>query len=510
MPTALISVWDKTGVTQLAQRLAGSGFEILSTGGTARGLRDAGVTVREVSDLTGFPEILDGRVKTLHPAVHAGLLARRDLPDHLAMLEQHGLGTIDVLVSNLYPFAEVVARPGVNDDDAIEHIDIGGPAMVRAAAKNHLGVVVLVDPADYDPVLDAIERGGLQAVSAAERRRLAARAFGHVATYDSLVASYLREPDVFPSELALGGRLLHTTRYGENPHQRGAIYQALTPGPERGVATWHVHAGREMSYNNYLDASAAWLCAQDFDDPTVVIVKHTLPCGIGSSDDLVDAYQRALSGDPVSAFGGILACNRALDARVVEAIGKQRFDVMLAPGYAPGVAEQLLKRKNLRVISVGNGNDPGGWDVRSVAGGYLVQERDRAEVRPEDWVCKTQRAPTADELGALAFAWRAVRHVKSNAIVLAQPGVVTGVGAGQPNRVESVRIAVKLAGERARGSVLASDAFFPFPDGIEAAAAAGVSAIAQPGGSVRDDDCIAAADTAGMAMVFTGLRHFRH
>jgi phosphoribosylaminoimidazolecarboxamide formyltransferase/IMP cyclohydrolase len=265
-----------------------------------------------------------------------------------------------------------------------------------------------------------------------------------------------------------------------------------------------------MSYNNYLDASAAWLCAHDFAAPTVVIVKHTLPCGIGSSADLVDAYQRALSGDPVSAFGGILACNRELDARVVEAIGKQRFDVMLAPSYAPGVVEQLLKRRHLRVITVGNPADPGGWDVRSVAGGYLVQERDRADVRPAEWICKTRRTPTEEELDALAFAWRAVRHVKSNAIVLAQPGVVTGVGAGQPNRVESVRIAVKLAGERARDSVLASDAFFPFPDGIEAAAVAGVSAIAQPGGSVRDDACIAAADAAGMAMVFTGSRHFRH
>jgi phosphoribosylaminoimidazolecarboxamide formyltransferase/IMP cyclohydrolase len=510
MPTALISVWNKTGVEALARRLVACGFDILSTGGTARGLAAAGLPVREVSDLTGFPEILDGRVKTLHPAVHAGLLARRDLPQHLATLREHGLPTIDLLVSNLYPFADVMTQPGVSDEHAIEHIDIGGPAMVRAAAKNHLGVLVLVDPGDYAPTLDALERGGLTAVTPQARRRLAAKAFGHVAAYDSLVASYLRDTDEFPTELALGARLLQTTRYGENPHQRGAVYQALTPGVPSGVATWHVHDAREMSYNNYLDASAAWSCVQDFAQPTIVIVKHTLPCGIGSSDDLVDAYQRALSGDPVSAFGGILACNRELELAVVDAFGKQRFDVLLASSFAPGAVERLLKRKHLRVITVGNPVEPGGWDVRSVAGGYLVQERDRADVRPADWMCKTRRAPTAAELDALAFAWRAVRHVKSNAIVLAQPGVVTGVGAGQPNRVESVRIAVKLAGVRARGSVLASDAFFPFADGIEAAAAAGVTAIAQPGGSVRDDECIAAADAAEIAMLFTGLRHFRH
>ena len=513
MPTALISVWDKTGVAECAARLERAGFALLSTGGTARVLADVGASVREVSDLTGFPEILDGRVKTLHPAVHAGLLARRDDAEHMATLRRHDLAPIDVLVSNLYPFAKVVAGANVNDAEAIEHIDIGGPAMVRAAAKNHLGVVVLVDPADYPSTLDAIERDGLSGVSGADRRRLAAKAFGHVAAYDSLVAAYLRgdsDTHDFPTELALGGRLLHTTRYGENPHQRGALYAALAPGAPAGVATWQVHAGREMSYNNYLDASAAWNCANDFPQPTIVIVKHTLPCGIGSSDDLVEAYERALSGDPVSAFGGILACNRRLDEPVVASFGKQRFDIVIAPAYAEGALERLLARKNLRVISVGNPSDVGGWDLRSVPGGYLAQERDRAQPQPETWVTRTRRAPSADERDALVFAWRAVKHVKSNAIVLARPGVVVGVGAGQPNRVESVRIATRVAGERARGSVLASDAFFPFPDGIEAAAAAGVTAIAQPGGSVRDDDCVAAADAAGVAMVFTGVRHFRH
>jgi phosphoribosylaminoimidazolecarboxamide formyltransferase/IMP cyclohydrolase len=510
MARALISVWDKTGVVESAARLAGAGIEIVSTGGTARAISAAGIPVTEVSSLTGFPEILDGRVKTLHPAIHAGLLARRDAPEHLATLERHDLGTIDVLIANLYPFAEVVARPDADDENAVEHIDIGGPAMVRAAAKNHLGVVVLVDPGDYERVLTAIEQLGLAGVTPALRRELAAKAFAHVATYDSLVASYLRGDGDFPAELALGARLLHTTRYGENPHQRGAVYQALSPGPASGVATWNVYAGREMSYNNYLDGSAAWSCVIDFDEPTVVIVKHTLPCGIGSSDDIVEAYTRALSGDPVSAFGGIVACNRTIDERFVEAIGRQRFDVVIAPGFSEAALEHLLKRRSLRVIGVGNPNRVPTWDVRSISGGYLVQEPDVISPRPDTWECATRRSPTADERAALLYAWRAVRHVKSNAIVLARPGVVVGVGAGQPNRVESVRIAVRVAGERAAGSCLASDAFFPFPDGIETAAAAGVTAIVQPGGSVRDDECIAAADAAGMAMLFTGQRHFRH
>jgi phosphoribosylaminoimidazolecarboxamide formyltransferase/IMP cyclohydrolase len=510
MPTALISVWDKTGVADLGKRLTAAGFEILSTGGTATALRDAGIPIIDVSDVTGFPEILDGRVKTLHPAVHAGLLARRDRPAHLDTLRRHGVRPIDVLVSNLYPFAAVVQSPGVGDDDAIEHIDIGGPAMVRAGAKNHQGVVVLVDPADYDDVLTIVEREGVQAVPAEIRRRLAAKAFGHVAAYDSLVARYLHEDDTFPTQLAIGGRLLHTTRYGENPHQRGAVYAVPAPGEPAGVATWHVHDGREMSYNNYLDASAAWGCAQDFVAPTVVIVKHTLPCGVGSSDDLVTAYQRALSGDPVSAFGGIMACNRPVSAAVIDAIGRHRFDVMIAPGYEAGVAERLLQRRNLRLITVGNPAAPSGWDVRSIPGGLLVQEPDRAPVDPAAWRCVTRAQPTNDQFETLVFAWKAVKWVKSNAIVLAQPDVVVGVGAGQPNRVESVRIAVRVAGDHAAGSVLASDAFFPFPDGVEAACAAGVTAIAQPGGSVRDDEVVATADRHGVAMLVTGTRHFRH
>ncbi|MEX2314352.1 MAG: bifunctional phosphoribosylaminoimidazolecarboxamide formyltransferase/IMP cyclohydrolase, partial [Thermomicrobiales bacterium] len=383
--------------------------------------------------------------------------------------------------------------------------------MTRAAAKNFEGVVVLTDPADYEEVLGQIERDGVESVTRATRRRLAAKAFAHVAAYDSLVAAYLREDDdEFPAHLPLGARLLHETRYGENPHQRAAVYTLPAPGVPAGVATWHVHDRREMSYNNYLDATAAWGCALDFETPTVVIVKHTLPCGIGTSEDLVDAYQRALSGDPVSAFGGIMACNRVVTDAVVEAIGRHRFDVMIAPGYSNGALERLLTKRNLRVISVGNPAPVGGWEARSIPGGLLIQDTDNVPVDPPSWAVATRRQPIAEELETLALAWRAVKWVKSNAIVLAHPGVVVGVGAGQPNRVESVRIAVRVAGKRAAGSVLASDAFFPFPDGVEAAAAAGVTAIAQPGGSVKDAETIAVADAHGMAMLMTGERHFRH
>jgi len=510
MPTALISVWDKTGVTELASRLVAAGFEILSTGGTAGALRDAGLPVVDVSEVTCFPEIMDGRVKTLHPAIHAGLLARRDKPEHLATLEQHGLRTIDVLVSNLYPFADVVRREGVSDEDAIENIDIGGPAMTRAAAKNHEGVVVLTDPEDYEQVLGSIEGGGIDGVTRETRRRLAARAFAHVAAYDSLVAAYLREDDGFPIHLPTGAALLHTVRYGENPHQRAAVYAVPAPGEPVGVATWQVHDGREMSYNNYLDATAAWGCVQDFDAPTVVIVKHTLPCGIGSSENLVHAYERALSGDPISAFGGIMACNRIVTDEVVEAIGRHLFHVVIASGFEPVALERLLRKKNLRAITVGNPAPVNGWEFRTIPGGLLVQEADSVAVDPSAWTNVTKREPTPEELETLAFAWRGVKWVKSNAIVLAQPGVVVGVGAGQPNRVESVRIAVRVAGERAAGSVLASDAFFPFPDGVEAAAEAGITAIVQPGGSVKDPETVAVADAHSMTMMMTGERHFRH
>jgi phosphoribosylaminoimidazolecarboxamide formyltransferase/IMP cyclohydrolase len=510
MPTALISVWDKTGVTELAARLQRAGFDILSTGGTAGALRDAGVPVRDVSDVTGFPEILDGRVKTLHPAIHAGILARRDRAAHLDTLQRHEIAPIDVLISNLYPFADVVAGNAVSDDVAIEHIDIGGPAMVRAAAKNHAGVIVFVDHADYADVLATIESGGIEAVSIETRRALAAKAFAHVAAYDSLVAAYLDTSEAFPRELPLGLKLLAQTRYGENPHQRAAVYALPRPGLPSGVAAWHIHADREMSYNNFLDASAAWGCVTDFERPSVVIVKHTLPCGIGTSEHLVEAYERALSGDPVSAFGGVVAANRVVTEDVVDAIGRQRFDIIIAPGYDGAALERLLRKPNLRVVSAGDPGPRTAREYRSIPGGMLVQEADQITVDTAEWTRVTHRPATPEQLATLAFAWRAVKWVKSNAIVLAQPDVIVGVGAGQPNRVESVRIAVRVAGQRANGSCLASDAFFPFPDGVEEAASAGVVAIAQPGGSVRDEETIAAADRHGIAMLFTGTRHFRH
>lgn len=510
MAKALLSVWDKTGIVDVGRRLEAAGLEIVATGGTAKALAEAGVTVQDVSDVTGFPEMLDGRVKTLHPTIHGGLLARRDIPEHLEMIASHGIDRIDVLVSNLYPFSGAVASDSIDDQAAIELIDIGGPAMLRSAAKNHAGVIVLVDPDDYGPVLNQIEAGGVESVDFATRRRLAARAFDHVSAYDSLIASYLREPNVFPDEFAIGAKLLSQPRYGENPHQRAGVYAVPSPGPVRGIATWSVADDKEMSYNNYLDASAAWGCVSQFDEPACAIVKHTLPCGVGLADDLADAFQRALRGDPISAFGGIMATNLPVDLATVEAIGRHRLDVMIAPGYDDDALERLRRKRNLRIVTVGNPEPPTGFEFRSLPGGMLVQESDPGGDERASWSVVTKRQPSPEEIEALSFAWRVVPWVKSNAIVLAVNGEVTGVGAGQPNRVESVRIAAKVAGERAAGSVLASDAFFPFPDGIEAAAAAGVTAIAQPGGSVRDDECTAAADEAGLAMVFTGYRHFRH
>lgn len=510
MPRALISVWDKTGIEVLARRLEALGFEIVSTGGTARAIREGGVGVRDVSDVTGFPEILDGRVKTLHPSIHAGLLALRDDPEHVQTMDVLGLTPVDVLVSNLYPFEEVVSNASFSDADAIENIDIGGPAMVRAAAKNHAHVVVLVDPSDYSDILDLLEAGGLAAVDVRTRRTLAAKAFEHVSTYDALVASYLRPERTFPTRLPIGARLIDITRYGENPHQRGAVYAIPASGSPAGVSTWEIIDDREMSYNNYLDASSAWVCASSFQQQVVVIVKHTLPCGIGMSDDQSEAYRRALAGDPVSAFGGILACNRCVSLDLANEIGQQRFDVLIAPDYEESALARLKRKKNLRIIRVGSPLLASGLDVRSIPGGLLVQEQDTAPVDSSTWTCVTDAKPTDEQLRTLEFAWNAVRFVKSNGIVLAQPGRVVGIGAGQPNRVESVRIAVRVAGDQSPGSCLASDAFFPFPDGVEEAARGGVSAIAQPGGSVRDDEVVSVANEHGIAMMVTGMRHFRH
>lgn len=510
MPRALISVWDKTGIHELARRLIAMNFDIVSTGGTARALRDEGIDVRDVSDVTGFPAILDGRVKTLHPAIHSGLLARRDVPEHVQTLSDLDLTPIDVLVSNLYPFEAVVSQAEVTEEDIIENIDIGGPAMVRGAAKNHASVVVLVDPKDYEGVLDLIEADGVAAVDSGTRRSLAAKAFEHVSTYDALVASYLRPSGTFPDRLPIGARLIQRTRYGENPHQQGAVYAVPLAGTPAGVSTWQVIDDREMSYNNYLDASSAWNCVTSFSEQSVVIVKHSLPCGIGVSDDLREAYRRALAGDPVSAFGGIMACNRTVTDELAEEIGRHRFDVMIAPDYDEAALERLRRKRNLRMVRAGSTVPAAGFDIRSISGGLLVQEQDTVSVDYSSWACVTEAKPTNEQLRTMEFAWNAVRFVKSNGIVLAQPGVVVGVGAGQPNRVESVRIATRVAGERSVGSCLASDAFFPFPDGVEEAARQGVAAIVQPGGSVRDDEVIAMANANGIAMMFTGMRHFRH
>ena len=511
MGRALLSVYDKTGLESVGRRLADAGLDLVATGGTAAALREAGLDVIDVSDLTGFPEILDGRVKTLHPAIHGALLARRDDPEHVQTLADHEIDTIDILVSNLYPFSSVVAGTDVDHHDAIENIDIGGPAMLRAAAKNFEGVIVLVDPADYDDVLTTIAEAGVDGVDIEKRQSLAARAFGHVSTYDSLVAEYLRGPSPdFPAELSVAGGLLSIARYGENPHQQAAIYRRHSVGPPSGIATWSVHEDKELSYNNYLDATAAWGCAMQFDGPSAVMVKHTLPCGVGVAESQLEAYELALSGDPVSAFGGILAFNENVSLETAETIGRQRLDLIVAPGYSPDALAYLARRRNRRIVSAAGDHTAEVWDLRSVPGGLLVQDADPGGADASNWKTVTKREPTSSELKALRLAWQVIPWIKSNAIVLAQENRIVGIGAGQPNRLESVNIAAKVAGESARGSVLASDAFFPFADGIVAGIEAGATAVIQPGGSVRDDEVIEAADEAGIAMIFTGERHFRH
>ncbi|HEX2282465.1 MAG TPA: bifunctional phosphoribosylaminoimidazolecarboxamide formyltransferase/IMP cyclohydrolase [Thermomicrobiales bacterium] len=511
---ALLSVYDKTGIAELGRGLVDLDYEVVSTGGTLTALEAAGVPVIAVSDVTGFPEILDGRVKSLHPRIHGGLLARRDDAAHMSALEAHQIAPIDVVAANLYPFAETIARPGVALADALEQIDIGGPAMIRAAAKNFPGVVVLTDPADYTSALDEL-RGGT--FSDARRRALAAKAFAHSAAYDAVVAEYLRDTQEWPQEVTFAGRLTRPLRYGENPQQRAAAYQRLRAGePEQGVLGADQLAGKELSFNNILDADAAWNAVRGLAPPAVAIVKHTIPCGLAERSDLASAFDEALRGDPVSAFGGIVALNRAVDGKTAQRMAEIFFEVVLAPGFDDETIEILGKRKSLRLLRMPSpsASTPGctesSWDVRPITGGLLVQTADCAAADPGSWRVVTAREPNAQEMDDLAFAWHAVRHVKSNAIVLARDRALTGVGSGQPNRLESVRIAVAKAGERASGSVLASDAFFPFPDGLEAAIAAGATAAIQPGGSVRDDAVIAAADRAGVAMVFTGTRHFRH
>ena len=508
---ALLSVYDKTGIASLGGGLAALGYEVISTGGTLAALRDAGVAVTAVSDVTGFPEILDGRVKSLHPAIHGGLLARRDDPAHMTALDEQQIGAIDLVAANLYPFGATVARDGVPLAEALEQIDIGGPAMIRAAAKNFPGVVVLTDPADYETVLAELRGGG---PSPARRQALAAKAFAHTAAYDAVVAEYLRDPATWPQEVTFAGHLARSLRYGENPQQRAAAYRRARAGASTpGVLDAAQLAGKALSFNNLLDADAAWGAVQGFTLPAVAIIKHTIPCGLAERDNLDGAFDAALHGDPVSAFGGIVALNRPLDGETARSMADIFFEVVVAPAFDDVALETLGRKKALRLLKMpietaaATGGD---WDVRPIAGGFLVQTADACPAEPATWRVVTARQPDAREMGDLVFAWHAVRHVKSNAIVLVRERALTGVGSGQPNRLESVRISVDKAGERAAGSVLASDAFFPFADGVEAAAAAGVTAVIQPGGSVRDEEVIAAADRAGIAMLFTGTRHFRH
>lgn len=512
---AIISVSDKTGVTDFARDLSQLSFEIFSTGGTKKALSQAGVPVKSISEITGFPEILDGRVKTLHPKVHGGLLARRDLPSHMAELAENKIAPIDLVAVNLYPFVQTVAKEGVTLEEALENIDIGGPTMIRAAAKNFPSVIVVVDPADYQLVVEKLRQGEL---ALEERQRLAQKAFQHVAVYDTAISQYLRrDTEDFPEEMTIALKKRYGLRYGENPHQRAAFYAEQVAGGrgDTGI-TWAKQLwGKELSFNNILDADAAWGVVTDFAAPTVAIIKHTNPCGLASHDDITEAYRRALSGDPVAAFGGIVAINRTVDPATAEELRKTFYEIIIAPGYEAEALEILKQKKDLRLLEAelppAYGAAPEGYlDFRRVKGGFLVQSSDSLAEDSLSLKTVTKRAPTEAEIRDLRFAWRAVKHVKSNAIVLAKDQTLVGMGAGQPSRIVSAQIAKEKAGEKTKGSVLASDAMFPFPDVVELAGASGVTAIIQPGGSIRDEDSIQAADKYNIAMVFTGIRHFRH
>ena len=516
MQRALISVSDKTGIVDLARSLADAGVELVSTGGTARTLRDAGLVVRDVAELTEQPEVMGGRVKTLHPRIHGGLLARRDVPDDLAQLAAMGGVELDLLVVNLYPFRATIQTPGTTPEQAIEQIDIGGPAMLRAAAKNHAHVAVVVDPADYGRIAASITEAG--EVPLADRAALAAKAFRHVADYDAVVAQYLTEQadEPFPEQLTITLDKVQDLRYGENPHQ-GAAFYADGVGAGSGLAGARQLQGKELSYNNIADADAALAIAAEFgDEPAVAIVKHVNPCGVAVGSTVTEAWHRALAADPISAFGGIVAVTRPVDVELATALSELFLEVVLAPAFDPAALELLAAKQNLRLLEVpppAAPAAPGGSASRSastVVGGMLLQQPDVHRLERTQLDIVTAAAPTDAQLDDLLFGWRVVKHVTSNAVVLAGGGSTLGIGAGQMNRVGAAKIAIEAAGDRVRGSVLASDAFFPMPDSIELAADAGISAIIQPGGSRRDADVIAACDDAGIAMAFTGIRHFRH
>ncbi|GGF31103.1 bifunctional purine biosynthesis protein PurH [Aliidongia dinghuensis] len=522
---ALISVYDKTGLLPFARALAERGVVLISTGGSSKALADAGLAVTDVASVTGFPEMLDGRVKTLHPAIHGGILARRDLTAHRDALAKHDISEIDLVVCNLYPFEATVAS-GASWEDCIEKIDIGGPSLIRGAAKNHDFVTVVTDPADYETVLaDLAANGG--ATTLKTRRKLAGMAYARTSAYDAAIAAWMAEErgETFPETLSIAGKRKQLLRYGENPHQEAAFY-AIAKDTRPGVATATQLQGKELSYNNLNDTDAAFEAVAEFAEPAVAIIKHANPCGVALGTDLLDAYKKALACDPVSAFGGIIAVNRALDAATAEAVAALFAEVVIAPAVDDEAREILARKTQLRLLATGGMPDPaaGGMTFRSLSGGFLMQNRDAGRVSESSLQVVTKRAPTAAEMADLLFAFRVAKHVKSNAIVYAKGGATVGIGAGQMSRVDSSRIAAWKAAEAgvaaaggdkgakspAIGSVVASDAFFPFADGLLAAAEAGATAVIQPGGSKRDAEVIAAADEKGLAMVFTGLRHFRH
>lgn len=508
---ALISVSNKAGVTEFARALHELGFEIVSTGGTFKTIKEAGIPARYVTEITGFPEILDGRVKTLNPYVHGGILARRT-PEHLAQLAEHNIGAIDLVAVNLYPFKQTISKPDVTLADAIENIDIGGPTMVRAAAKNHESVVIIVNPERYEEVVKELKGGG---VSSETRLKLAAEAFTHTAEYDSYISTYLnklvKKGQEFPEALNMSFVKAQDCRYGENPHQKAAFYRS--PGATvPGMGTAVQLQGKELSFNNIMDSNAAYECVREFSEPTAVIIKHNNPCGVASADKLADAYKQAFDADPVSAFGGIVATNRPVDKASAEEMTKTFLEVVIAPDFAADALAVFKAKENFRVLKTGGMPEgaPRGWDMKAVSGGLLVQQVDQGLLKPEDIKVVSRKQPTKDELEELLFAWKVVKHVKSNAIVVTRDKSTLGVGAGQMNRVNSARIALNQAGDKVKGAVLASDAFFPFRDTVDEAAKAGITAIIQTGGSLRDEESIQAADEHGIVMILTGLRHFKH
>lgn len=510
---AIVSVSDKTGIVAFARGLVELGFELISTGGTYKALDEANVPVKYVSEVTGFPEVLDGRVKTLHPLIHGGILAR-DSEEHREQMEKNGIGFIDLVVVNLYPFRETIAKPGVSFEEAIENIDVGGPTMVRAAAKNHGRVTVLVNPKSYGEVLAVLKEAGT--VSAGMRKRLAAEAFAHTAEYDRLIAGYLerqlQNQEGFPTTLRLTAQKAQELRYGENPQQKAAFYINLEAA-EGTLASGKQLQGKELSYNNWADMDAAWKIVKEFEGCAVTIIKHSNPCGVALGQTPLEAYKRALASDPVSAYGGIIAFNRVVDGDCADQIKECFYEVIIAPEFSPEAREILSAKTNLRLFVVSKGETSKkkqDWMLKSIDGGYLVQEVDQGTTPISEWEVVTDMKPAKEDLLALDFAWRVVKHVKSNAIVITNQEQTLGVGAGQMNRVGAAKIAIEQAGDKVKGAYLASDAFFPFPDSVEEAAKAGIRAIVQPGGSIHDAAAIETANRLKMIMVFTHRRHFQH